>query len=554
MKHAKKIMTILLLLAAVIVLHPADADADSYLAGGECGKDLKWSLDYNGNLKIWGDGSMDHYGTWDYASPGWKDYSDQIKTLTFEKGTTTIGRSAFSGCKNLKTVNLPSTLTIINSDAFSDCESLFNITLPKRLKELGSGTFEDCTSLTSINLPTGLTNLGEMGYGLSTFANTGLKSITIPSTVTKMAGYCFEGCKDLTTATIAGKNLEIGYRAFAECSSLRTATVKKGITKINNSAFKQCTSLTNVQLGDDLTFISGAAFAKCTALKEISIPDKVKELQGINYDYVFDGCTSLEKVTLGVGVEKIGRCAFKDCTSLKEIYFCGEAPKFDENETFSGCGTIKAYYPAGASTWGPSTLTAHGAQRIDWKTWTPPLTHFTPVLRGVETINNGVKVTWKKMNGATGYEVYRKVGNGSLTKAATISGGSTIAWTDKNVANGTRYTYSVYGISGSVKSKVSNSRYLYFLTRNTAKVSSKFGVLTVKWNKNSKATGYQIQYGTKASFSGASTAKVNKTKVVKKTISLKKGKTYYVRVRSCKTVSGKTYCGAWSSTKKIRIK
>lgn len=426
----------------MLVLRPADAEAVSNLAGGDCGKDLKWSLDYSGNLKIRGDGPMDHYGFWDYEAPGWKDYSDQIKTLTFEKGATTIGRSAFDGCKNLKTVNL----------------------------------------------------------------------------------------------------------------SLKTVTIKKGITKISNSAFKQCTSLTNVQLGEDLTFISGAAFAKCTALKEITIPDKVTELQGINYDYVFDGCTSLEKVTLGVGLEKVGRTAFKDCTSLKEIYFCGEAPKFDENETFAGCGTIKAYYPASSSTWGPSTLTAHGAQRIDWQTWNPPLTHFTPVLKGVETINSGVKVTWQKMNGATGYEVYRKSGNGTSAKAAAISGSSATSWTDRNVANGTRYTYSVYAINGSAKSKVSNSRYLYFLTTNTAKVSSKSGVLTVKWNKNSKATGYQIQYGTKASFSGASTASVNKTRVTQKTISLKKGKTYYVRVRSCKTVSGKTYCGAWSSAKKIKIK
>lgn len=65
----------------MLVLRPADAEAVSNLAGGDCEKDLKWSLDYSGNLKIRGDGPMDHYGFWDYEAPGWKDYSDQIKTL-----------------------------------------------------------------------------------------------------------------------------------------------------------------------------------------------------------------------------------------------------------------------------------------------------------------------------------------------------------------------------------------------------------------------------------------------------------------------------------------
>ncbi len=41
---------------------------------------------------------------------------------------------------------------------------------------------------------------------------------------------------------------------------------------------------------------------------------------------------------------------------------------------------------------------------------------------------------------------------------------------------------------------------------------------------------------------------------VSKTISsLTKGKTYYVRIRTYKTVSGTKYYSAWSSTKSVKI-
>lgn len=549
MKHVKKLAALMMLLAVVFILHTADTMAASYEAGGNCGADLKWSLDYDGNLVIYGEGAMQA----EIGKDGWRAYTEKIKTVTIEKGVTSIGRNAFADCTNLKKAVLPSTLTLIDSSAFRDCTSLSDIKLPKNLKEIGSHTFNGCTSLTGINLPEGLTNLGDRGWGLDTFANSGLKSITIPSTVTRMSGYCFLGCQDLKTATVAGTNLELGYQTFRDCTSLEKVTIKKGVVKMSQDVFGNCTALTDVQLGADLTWIGCDAFHDCTALKEISIPDKVTELQGFTSSCVFEGCTSLEKVTFGVGLTKLGGKIFLNCTSLKDVYFCGDAPDFVGNETFAGCGNVNGYYPAGSSTWDASTLTSHGAERMNWNAWIPPLNHFTPVMKSAENINGGVKITWNRLNGANGYEVYRKTGNGTSVKAAAL-GGSATSWTDKQTANGTRYTYTIYGLNGSIKSKVSNARVTYYLTRNTASVSSKAGRLTVKWKKNSSATGYQIQYGVKSSFSGAAMTSAAKAKTIKKTLSLKKGKTYYVRVRSCKAVGGKTYCGAWSSAKKIKIK
>ena len=82
-----------------------------------------------------------------------------------------------------------------------------------------------------------------------------------------------------------------------------------------------------------------------------------------------------------------------------------------------------------------------------------------------------------------------------------------------------------------------------FTPANTAvssakKTSSK--AVTVKWKKVSDVTGYQIQYSTKSDFSSKKTVTVKKASTTSTKIkSLKKGKKYYVRVRSYVTINGK---------------
>ncbi len=78
--------------------------------------------------------------------------------------------------------------------------------------------------------------------------------------------------------------------------------------------------------------------------------------------------------------------------------------------------------------------------------------------------------------------------------------------------------------------------------------------LSVKWKKNSKVSGYQIQYAVNRKFSGAKLQKVSGASKTKATIKgLKKGKTYYVRIRTYKTVSKSPYYSAWSTAKKVKI-
>lgn len=80
--------------------------------------------------------------------------------------------------------------------------------------------------------------------------------------------------------------------------------------------------------------------------------------------------------------------------------------------------------------------------------------------------------------------------------------------------------------------------------------------LVVKWKKNTAGNGYQIQYSISKKFAkGNKTKTISKNKTTSYTIKkLKKKKTYYVRIRTYKKVSGKTYYSGWSSVKKVKIK
>ena len=181
-----------------------------------------------------------------------------------------------------------------------------------------------------------------------------------------------------------------------------------------------------------------------------------------------------------------------------------------------------------------------------------------PTLSSVTNTKDGIKVTWEKVTGATGYQVYRKAGSGDWKLAKTITSGSTVSYADTDVKNGTKYQYKVRAIAKKDGEIVNTGAYsavktTYRLTRPTISSAKNTDSkkITVKWGKNSKATGYQIKY---VLGDTTKTVKVTKAATVSKVISsLKKGKTYKVSVRSYKTVDGKTYYSAYSATKSVKV-
>lgn len=77
--------------------------------------------------------------------------------------------------------------------------------------------------------------------------------------------------------------------------------------------------------------------------------------------------------------------------------------------------------------------------------------------------------------------------------------------------------------------------------------------ITVSWIRNTKVTGYQINYGLAKNFRKAKTVKITGASVSRKTIKkLAAKKTYYVRIRAYKNAGGKPIYGTWSASKRIR--
>ena len=207
---------------------------------------------------------------------------------------------------------------------------------------------------------------------------------------------------------------------------------------------------------------------------------------------------------------------------------------------------------------GKVTITATSAATSNYKAASKTVTiKVVPAATSSFTATNlstGIKLTWKKVTGANAYFIYR-----GSTQIAAIKNGSTVTYTDKKAnTNGAKYTYKIIAsASATGRSTLSKSVTTYCVARPTISTltNSAAAKMTVKWGKNTKATGYQIQYSTSKTFvSGNKTANVTKAATVSKVIgSLTKGKTYYVRIRTYKTVGSTKYWSTWSPAKSVKI-
>ncbi|MCD7884163.1 MAG: fibronectin type III domain-containing protein [Lachnospiraceae bacterium] len=172
--------------------------------------------------------------------------------------------------------------------------------------------------------------------------------------------------------------------------------------------------------------------------------------------------------------------------------------------------------------------------------------------------SKGVTVKWNKVTGAAGYYIYRKTGSGSYKKIKTIASASTVSYTDTAVKskNGTSYTYKVTAYSGSTTSGFKAKKIVRLSLPALSSVKNTSSKkLTVKWKKTTKVTGYQIQYSTSSTFKSSKTVTVKgATKASKVLSSLKKGKKYYVRIRTYYKSGSTTYYSAWTAKKSATVK
>ena len=164
-----------------------------------------------------------------------------------------------------------------------------------------------------------------------------------------------------------------------------------------------------------------------------------------------------------------------------------------------------------------------------------------------------MNVTWKSVNGAEGYQVYRKTAGGSYKEIAAVSGRETTAYRDTGLTTGTVYTYTVravYTLGGEkqlgdyVKSGITGKS---DAGENSDFQSSVLGSQTLKltWEKVSGASGYQIYHRTSKSGPWKYVTQIangNTTSYMH--YNLICGNTYDYVVRAYRTVKNTKYIGA----------
>ncbi len=301
------------------------------------------------------------------------DGCSNLEEVILPTGTTLthLGVRTFQDCTSLKRINSSRDGTIdlsslqglvrFSSSAttkvttgtdcylFAGCTSINEVILPTTLLQIGGYAFQNCTGLTKINLE----NVTD--FGRYSFANSGLTSVTIPASASKVFEGAFSNCVDLkdvifadgtgTVALTAGSSSKPGVFGG---SGVQNVTFSKRITTLTMATFMNCPDLTTIKLPATLTGTLGSyLFAGCTNLKSADLSDlKVKSLA----DYMFEGCTNLQDVKLSKSLNYLGKYTFRNCTSLTNIDISEtQVDRFMTSATGNATSTTSVYLFAGCT-------------------------------------------------------------------------------------------------------------------------------------------------------------------------------------------------------------
>ena len=518
-----------------------------------------------------------------------------LTSITIPNGVTRIEWATFYGCSSLTDLVLPDSVTYIGYKVFFDCPSLKTVTIPASVTDIGEYAFgyhdDDNWNLAKID---GF----KINYTKNTWGHYYAKQngfsdepclvaeLNEDGTTLKISKYDGNDTEYVIPEEIDGKKIsEIRYNAFIDCKLLTSVTIPDGVTMIGSAAFRGCTALTDVVLPDSVTSIGDFAFYNCPKLLDVTIPDSVTNIG----DYAFGFDENDEKID-GFKIYCYGGTAgeqyAKDNEFEYEILEC-KVHKFGDwkttkpatctatgtkTRTCSVCGKVETATIAKTAhkyvntvvkpTYAAQGYTLHkcsvcGASYKDNETSKLTLAKVTGFKVKSLTSTN-VTLQWNKNANASGYEI-EQYKDGKWVNVAKITGNATTSYTVKGLKAGTagyQFRIRAYRTEGKNKAysgysatvKVNTNPYGVSGFKCSSKASTS---VTLKWNKGTTASGYQLQQykngkwvtiytGTKAT---------NTSYTVKK---LKAGTAgYRFRIRAYKTYGNTKQYGSWSSEVKV---
>ena len=216
---------------------------------------------------------------------------------------------SFAEC-NLSALKLPNSIEEINEYAFQNNKAMTSAVLGDNVKSIGSFAFSGCSNLTNLDLGNSLVSIGDYAFqSIGSNANTGL-NVVFPNTLSTIGNGAFRA-SGISSITIPNSVTRIGRNCFANNTKLEKITIGNGCRELPEGIFSDCLALTSVVLNDGLEKISNKAFANCQSLESISIPGTIVQIGETYYDkdsggsLPFYNCTTLKNVRFEDGTKEL---------------------------------------------------------------------------------------------------------------------------------------------------------------------------------------------------------------------------------------------------------
>ena len=494
-----------------------------YVAGGQCGDDLTWTLDSSGTLTISGTGPMYNYSLWDNP---WCDIalrssgiSTRVVNAVVSSGVTALGERALADCGSMVSVSLPETLLTVGESCFMSSDALRSITIPNSVRSIGLGAFTACKNLSRVTLGRGLQRIG---------------------------GQAFRECSSLSSIVIPDGVKKIEYLTFSDCANLMEITIPHTVTVIENHAFANCNILSRV------TFTGTRA-----QWNAIDMGDDNDPLLSANITFAGSGPAA---PTVTAGTDSQGRPTLKwnavTGAAKYEVYRSySENGPYTKYSTVTGTTYTNTAYLENGTTYYyrvralNSSGVAGAYSSVVYVTYKQTLS--APTVTGGNDSQGRPTLKWNAVSGAARYEVYRaRSRSGEYIKYSTVTGTS---YTNTSyIEDGNTYYYKVRalksdGTAGAWSSIVS----VTYRAASTGTLpaptvtggNDSQGRPTLKWDKVAGAAKYEVYRARSKDGDYIKYSTVTGTSYTNISY-IENGNTYYYKVRALKSDGT---AGTWSS-------
>ncbi len=184
-----------------------------------------------------------------------KDPSPTLPTASGDFPVRYLGDSLFENNEHLTSITIPSCVLIIGRMAFRGCKNLTSVTFSEGNEQIGAYAFSG-TGLTELHLPETM-----WGIGREAFLGTKLTEIRLPDSVSFVDDYAFHACKELKSAVLSRRLVQIQSRVFEGCTALTSVTFLGNVTDIEDYAFANCPMLKSIVIPPSVSAMGTGLFA-----------------------------------------------------------------------------------------------------------------------------------------------------------------------------------------------------------------------------------------------------------------------------------------------------